>query len=210
MRRRVLAWQRSHTRAFPWRYRGDPWQVLLAELLLQRTRADLVAPVYDRLLARWPSAAELAAADHGEVAELLSPLGFDHRNRRIQAGASACADGVPRTVEGLLKVPGVGRYASTATLCFAYGRRLALIDPTIIRVLDRLGLAASTRARPRDDLAVWDSAQALLPARDARTWNYAMLDLGSLVCRARPRCDECPLLDLCPTGRATIGSGPVA
>jgi A/G-specific adenine glycosylase len=201
IRRRVLGWYRSNGRVFPWRYRTDPWQVLLAELLLQRTRADLVDPVYVRVLDRWPTAAALAEANPHEVATALKPLGFEHRNERIQVAASACKHGVPRSLRGLLDVRGVGRYAATATLCFAFGRRMAVVDPAVIRVLDRLGLVSSKHARPREDSAVWAVAQALVPTRNARTWNYAILDFGATVCRAVPRCSECPLVALCPTGR---------
>lgn len=133
--------------------------------------------------------------------EAVRPLGYSHRNMRLQAAADACRAGVPRTMGRLMAVPGVGRYAATATLCLAFGRRLAVIDPTIIRLLDRLGLATSDRARPRDDPALWAAAQALLPRRDARTWNLALLDLGALVCQPKPRCPECPLLSLCPFGQ---------
>jgi A/G-specific adenine glycosylase len=202
VRRRVLAWYRVDGRELPWRYREDPWQVLLAELLLQRTRADLVVPVYDRVLKLWPTALDLAAADPAHVAAELRPLGFEHRNERVQRAARACSSGVPRTLKGLLEIHGVGRYAATATLCFAFGRRLAVLDPTVIRVLGRLGLGSSARSRPREDTQLWSAAQALVPSRRARTWNYALLDFGSLVCRVKPRCQECPLLELCPTGSA--------
>lgn len=178
--------------------------MLLAELLLQRTRADLVVSIYERLLQRWPTAQSLAGAEPGDVAAVLRPLGFEHRNRRIQAAARACGEGVPRTLDGLLAIPGVGRYAASATLCFAYRRRMAVIDPTVIRILERLELAKSTRSRPREDAAVWEAAQAVMPSKDARTWNYAMLDFGALVCRVRPRCLECPLVSLCPTGQALM------
>lgn len=169
--------------------------------MLQRTRADLVVPVYEEALRRYPTAADFAEAAPEELARVLRPLGYEHRNRRVQSAAAACTSGVPRTMAGLLTVPGVGRYAATATMCFAFGRRLAVLDPTVIRLLGRLGLGSSVRARPREDPALWQAARALVPARDAQSWNYAVLDLGAVVCRPRPRCDECPLLAICPTGQ---------
>jgi A/G-specific adenine glycosylase len=202
IRRRTLAWYRVNGRRFPWRYEQDPWRVLLAELLLQRTRADLVTPVYGRLLAEWPTAAALAQADAECVSAVLRPLGLEHRNERIQVVADACQNGVPRSLDGLLALPGVGRYAAAATLCFAFGRKTAVLDPTVIRVLGRLDLGSSVRPRPREDLSLWAAAQALVPARDARTWNYALLDFGSTVCRAEPRCGACPLRPLCPSAKA--------
>src|ERR1700689_5524416 len=122
VRRRILGWYRSEGRDFPWRYRDDPWEVLLAELLLQRTRADLVAPVYEAVLRRWDTAGSLADANPAEVELVLRPLGFVHRNERIQAIAGACRMRVPRRIADLMRIRGVGRYVATATLCFAYGR----------------------------------------------------------------------------------------
>jgi len=172
--------------------------------MLQRTRADLVVAVYEEAMRRYPTAAHFADADAEEIAELLRPLGYLHRNARLQAAARACRAGVPRTMPALLALPGVGRYAATATLCFAYGRRVAVIDPTVTRLLSRLELATSSRARPRDDLTLWNVAGRLVPARRARDWNYAVLDHGALVCRPKPRCSGCPLLELCPTGQVLL------
>jgi A/G-specific adenine glycosylase len=170
--------------------------------MLQRTRADLVVPVYEEVVERYPSARALAEAPRREVEALLRPLGYTHRNARIQAAARACEEGVPRALPGLLAIPGVGRYAATATLCFAFGRRLAIVDPNVIRVLGRLGIGSSVRRRPRDDPSLWHRASVLVPRHAAREWNFALLDLGALVCRPRPRCEECPLRALCPTGAA--------
>lgn len=207
LRRKVLGWYRAEGRAFPWRYRDDPWEVLLSELLLQRTRADLVAPVYEETLRRWPTAGQLADASPGDVEAVLRPLGFLHRNRRVQAAAVACRAGVPHRMDALMAIPGVGRYVATATLSFAFRRHLAVIDPTVIRLFSRLGVATSARARGRDDPELWEAAQALMPRRDARTWNYAVLDLGATVCRATPRCGQCPLRTSCPTGSRALSQG---
>lgn len=205
VRRQLLRWFRSSGRDFPWRHTRDPWAVLLAELMLQRTRADLVPRIYEETMRRYPTARDFAQAPWEELEPLLRSLGYHHRNARLQLAAKECADGVPRTIDGLLGVTGVGRYAATATLCFAFGRRVAVVDPSVIRVIDRLGFGRSTRARPRDDPSLWAAAAGLLPPRSAREWNYALLDLGAMVCRATPRCAHCPLLECCPTGLARAG-----
>jgi A/G-specific adenine glycosylase len=184
--------------------------VLLAELMLQRTRADLVVPVYREGLARWPTAADLAGAEPRTVAETLRPLGLSHRVSRLLEAAAMCRDGVPRTRNRLLAVPGVGPYAATATLCFAYGRRLAVVDPSVIRVVTRLTGVSSDRSRPRTDPRIWKTAGDLIGTSvNPREWNFAMLDLGAIVCRPKPRCHECPLVRWCPTGRRVATSGGV-
>ena len=125
-----------------------------------------------------------------------------------QCASSSCGAGVPwwcpKNDGWPLAVPGVGRYAATATLCFAYGRRLAVVDPSVIRLFGRLEVFTSTKVRPREDPALWAAAQELLPARGARQWNYAVLDHAALVCRPRPRCRECPVLGICRTGLALV------
>jgi A/G-specific adenine glycosylase len=205
IRRALLRWYRQEGRHdLPWRSSSDPWHVLLAELMLQRTRADLVGPVYQRVLGEWPAAGDLADAPPDFVTDVMRPLGLTHRVPRIQAAAAAVRNGVPKTMRGLLYVPGVGPYVATATLCFAYGRRLAVVDPSVIRILTRLVGLTSDRSRPRTDRRIWEEAQRLLPPRNAREWNFAVLDLGARICRPRPRCPECPVLRYCPTGRANI------
>jgi A/G-specific adenine glycosylase len=202
IRRQILVWHRQNGRhELPWRTTRDPWEVLLAELMLQRTRADLVVPVYGATLTRFPTAEAFAAASAKEVEFLLRPLGLRHRAGRIQEVARAVVNGVPTTSAGLLRIPGVGDYVAAATLCFAFGRRVAIIDPNVIRILDHLLHVRSARTRPRTDPLLWLVAGALLPRRGVREWNYALLDFGAAVCSAQPKCGDCPLRLLCPTGR---------
>jgi len=201
LRRRVLGWFRKHGRDFPWRETEDPYPVLVAELLLQRTRADLVEPIYDRFLAAYPSPHALAKADPADAEELLRPLGFLHRSRRLPALGRALVDShggdVPRSKSDLLALPGVGEYVANAVLTVAFGRRMPLLDPNVIRLLDRVFGRTSTRARPRDDAELWEFVAHLLPRRNAREFSLALVDLGAVVCRRRPRCFECPLRSRC-------------
>jgi A/G-specific adenine glycosylase len=200
-----LRWYRQNGRHdLPWRRTRDPWAVLLAELMLQRTRADLVVPVYEETLRQFETPAALAQASGTQVEQLFRPLGLHHRALRIQAAAAAVQTGVPRTPRQLLQIPGVGPYAASATLCFAFRRRVAIIDPNIIRVLDRLFSVRSDHARPRTDPTLWAAADALLPAHGAPDWNSALLDLGTTICTKEPHCAICPLQTLCPTGMKTL------
>jgi A/G-specific adenine glycosylase len=198
MRRALLRWYRRAGRHdLPWRKTRDPWRVLLAELMLQRTRADVVARVYPQVVARWATAAAFAAAEPELVGPLLRPLGFTHRFSRLQAAAEVCDAGVPRTYARLMTVPGVGRYAATATMCFAYGRRVGVVDPSVIRVLERFYGWQGTRSRARDDPLYWELATTLVPRRTPREWNFAMLDLAAMVCRPIPACSRCPIANRC-------------
>lgn len=199
---KVLAWFEASGRKFPWRDRRDPYRVLIAELLLQRTRADLVLPLYERFLRRYPDPEALARATPNEVVEFLRPLGFLHRSARLPALANALVDrhggSVPRSKAGLLALPGVGHYAANAVLAIAFNERRPLLDPNVARLLERVFDRRSNRPRPRDDPALWTFIEHLLPRQRASEFSLALIDLGALVCRPkRPRCFSCPLRTRC-------------
>jgi A/G-specific adenine glycosylase len=202
LRRRVFAWFRESGRDFAWRRTRDPYAVLVAELLLQRTRADLVAPIYEHFLAEYPTPEQLAAAEPSELVQLLRPLGFLHRSARLPELGRALVERhegrVPRSKSRLLALPGVGEYAANAVLAVAFNQRRPLLDPNVIRLLDRVLGRRSTKARPRDDASLWRFVEELLPRRGAREFSLALVDVGAVVCRARrPRCFECPLRPRC-------------
>jgi A/G-specific adenine glycosylase len=202
LRRRVLRWFRQSGRDFSWRRTRDPYCVLIAEVLLQRTRADLVEPIYRRFVSKYPNAEALAAEDSTDVIELLRPLGFFHRSARLPALGHALVERhggeVPRVKAQLLALPGVGEYVANAVLTVAFGERRPLLDPNVVRLLGRVLGLRSPRARPRDDASLWDFVQELLPSRAAREFNLALVDLGATVCQTRrPRCFACPLRPRC-------------
>jgi A/G-specific adenine glycosylase len=202
LRRRVRGWFDLHGRSFPWRLTQDPYEVLAAELLLQRTRADLVSATYPKFIAAYPNANALAQADPGELVELLRPLGFLHRSRRLlevgQALVARFGGTVPTAPEDLLSLPGVGRYVANAVLLVAFNRPRALLDPNVIRLLDRCFGVRSARARAREDVGLWELLEQVVPPRNPRPVALGLIDLGATVCvPRRPRCGVCPLRPRC-------------
>jgi A/G-specific adenine glycosylase len=208
-RRRVLDWYVRNGRTFQWRTTPDPYGVLIAELLLQRTRADLVVPHYARFMAAYPDASALAAADRRRVLSLLKPLGFHHRSARLPNLAKELverhAGSVPNSRTAMLALHGVGEYVANAVLLVAYHRRLALVDPNVIRLVGRYFGIQSRNPRPRTDRGLWEFVGSLVPARRATEFGLGLVDLGAVVCRTRrPLCDQCPLRLRCrayATGR---------
>jgi A/G-specific adenine glycosylase len=202
LRNHVRSWYRTHGREFAWRESRDPYDVLIAELLLQRTRADLVPRVFSELQTRFPDSVSLAGADTSEVLEVLRPLGFTHRSERIPLTAKTLVDRfggeVPATEEELLSLPGVGRYVANAVLVVAFGLPRPLLDPNVLRVLDRSFGVRSTRSRPRDDVRLWRLVGEVVTGHRPQEVALGLIDLGAVVCRpARPRCFECPLRSRC-------------
>ena len=192
-------WGRTHRRSFPWRETADPYRVLVAEVLLQRSRGRTVATVYEALFRRWPDAGALARARVPSIEAVIRPLGLVRRAATLRAMAAEVVrlGGVPMTREGLLLLPGVGPYAANATLAVAFARRAPVVDGVTARVYRRyFGLASS--GPPVSDAALWSLVDDVTPPRGARTWNWAVLDLAATVCVAqRPRCGDCPLAATC-------------
>ena len=171
-------------------------------MMAQQTQIARVLPAYARFLRRFPSLAALADASLGDVLREWSGLGYNRRARDLHRIARACPDGLPRTVEGLDALPGVGAYTAGAVACFAYGQRVAFADTNIRRVLGRVFLGRI--ATEREAVAL-DAAH--LPMRAAATWHQGLMDLGATVCVARsPRCGCCPLQTICAFVRAAPGS----
>jgi len=200
--RAMLDWYEKNRRGYVWRAHTDPYGILVAEIMLQQTNADRVEQVYTRFLKKYPNVSALARSNLQDLRAVLRPLGLDYRAVRlkdiaeelvIQHGAE-----VPRTEESLVALPGIGRYVANAVLCFAYSKRMALVDVNIIRLYDRLFGFRSHKNRPREDNKVWEFAEKMLPETNFKEYNLALLDFTAKICTSkRPDCVECPVTDIC-------------
>lgn len=200
--RALRRWHRSHRRPFSWRETASPYETLVAEVLLQRSRAATVEPVYADLLERWPDAAGLAKARVRDIENIVRPLGLTSRAKRLRelAVALVALGGVPRDEASLRALPGVGRYAARATLA-RMGRRTPVVDGVSGRVYRRVF------GRPgAEDGALWALAEWATPRRDVASWNWAVLDLAATICLPRlPRCASCPLRAVCVSAKSARG-----
>lgn len=206
----LLAWWEKNRRDFPWRHWGDPYRLLISEILLRQTRAETVAAFVPGFLQVYPGPEELSAASEEELAAALRPLGF-YRQRARQLhdlGLAISRVGLAGMTRGhLADLPGVGRYSSAMVIA-ADGGRVAAVDTNVARVLSRVFGVVPSHAEARKSVNVWAEAEALVAeARGAPihvTW--ALLDLGSSVCRERrPRCSDCALLVLCAYAQRELG-----
>jgi A/G-specific adenine glycosylase len=205
-RRRLLRWFRRHGRDLPWRRTRDPYHVLVSEFMLQQTQVSRVQEYYPRFLARYPTVDALAVAPAAVVRETWEGLGYYRRaeylHRLAQHVVRDHAGVIPADPELLLRLPGVGRYTAGAVASFAYERATPAVDTNVARVLrrvfhPRLGRSGAERR-------LWATAAAIVPRRGKTAWafNQAIMELGALVCTARvARCGECPVRDVCRTGR---------
>jgi len=207
LRARLQAWGRDHLRDFPWRRTRDPYALLVAEFLLQKTQAPTVVPYYRAMLARYPTLAALAAASETSVTELLAPLGLRGRARRLHQAAGqllrdpSYGSRVPRQEAQLRQLPGVGPYVARAVLTNAFEQPVAVLDANVARLLERFFGIRGHRIKSRDRY-LWELAERLTPAANTRVWNLTLIDFGALVCTPqKPRCDCCPLRRCCHYAR---------
>lgn len=201
-RRQLLSWYRRNGRDLPWRQTSDPYHILVSEMMLQQTQVDRVLPKYHEWLARYPSFEALADAPEQDAVRTWYPLGYNIRPRRLHAiarDAVARFDGqLPDDEETLLSFKGIGAYTAGAVMSFAFGKRAAILDTNVARVLYRVfvgrGAADSHAMKKR----LWAISWAVLPHRHVFDFNQALMDFGATLCSARtPRCEACPMSSRC-------------
>jgi len=204
LRADLLAWWQANGRHWiPWKLGPDghppgagesldPWPIWSAEIMLQQTQLQVVLPYWRRWMEAFPTAAALAAASEHEVLMRWQGLGYYSRARRLHHGARQLLDQPwPRTLEGWLAIPGVGRSTAGSILSSAFDLPHPILDGNVKRVLTRL--TASPRPPARDAAGLWLLSTALLDPHRPRAFNQALMDLGSGVCTPRnPSCGVCP------------------
>ena len=200
--RTMVDWYEKNQRGYAWRGQADPYKILVAEIMLQQTNADKVEPVYRCFVQQYPSIKALVQSDLEALKAVLRPLGLGYRVARLKNIAEKLVaehgGEVPLTEEALLALPGVGRYVANAVLCFAYARRVALVDVNVIRLYDRVFGFQSQRNRPRNDNEVWEFATKMLPQTNFKEYNLALLDFTARICAPKkPKCAECPVTGIC-------------
>src|SRR5579862_4410133 len=170
---RLLAWYGRNRRRLPWRAlpgeRADPYRVWLSEIMLQQTTVAAVEPYFREFLARWPTIADLAAADLDEVLHAWQGLGYYARARNLHRTAMAVASDhggrLPDTEAGLRTLPGIGAYTSAAIAAIAFDRKATPVDGNIERVVARLFAVRTPLPRAKPELK--RLAEGLTPSRRA-------------------------------------------
>jgi A/G-specific adenine glycosylase len=205
-RRRLLAWYARHGRALPWRETRDPYRVLVSEVMLQQTQVDRVLPKYHEWLERYPTFAALAAAPEDDVARTWRPLGYNIRPKRLQSIAresvTRYGGRLPEDEASLRAFKGIGAYTAGAVMSFAFGKRAAILDTNVARVLFRVFVASGDIGSHAMEKRLWTISRTVLPRKQVYDFNQALMDLGATVCTARrPDCVACPMTPQCATVR---------
>jgi A/G-specific adenine glycosylase len=198
---RLLDWSRKQSHNFSWRNTDSPYHVLLAEIFLRKTKADQVRKMYDSFLFTFPTLESIYNASESEIQKQIYSLGLENvRSRWIK---KICGDlynkyGNDLSEKNLESILGKEkRYLLNALKCFVFGHKVALFDVNIKRIIERIfGINLGIDAHRKE--ASWNIAFLLVPDKDWKQYNWAMLDLGRTICTAtKPKCNICPLKQIC-------------
>lgn len=212
----LLDWGERYFRPFPWRAATDPYAILMAEIMLHRTQAVQVLPVYQRFIVRFPGLAQALEAERAELVDLLAPLGLRWRIDLVYEMFAAIRErfdgSLPMAKEDLVSLPGISDYIASAVRCFGGNFPEPLIDTNTVRVIGRL-YALPQKDSSRRNAQFRTRIAELLSDSHPAAYNYALLDLAALICtRVRePACHECPVRAYCVYGQTnleTMSGGP--
>jgi len=216
---RILRWYDRAARVLPWRIAPgdrsvpDPYRVWMAEIMLQQTTVAAVAGYFARFTARWPTVADLAAADDADVMAAWAGLGYYARARNLLACARAVVERhggrFPDTEAELRALPGIGDYTAASVAAIAFGRAAVVIDANIERVIARHRLI--TTPLPMAKREIRAALVPLVPEDRPGDFAQALMDLGATICTPRgPACAICPVMADCRArGCADIDRLPV-
>lgn len=208
VRAALVPWFAEHQRELPWRDDYAPYAVWVSEIMLQQTQMERGVAYFNRWMRRFPDVASVAAASEEEVLRLWEGLGYYSRARLLRKAAQLIMEkhgGVfPDEEEHIRALPGVGPYTAGAIASIAFGRPLPCVDANVERVVARVfDVDGPVKQEPAAG-RIRALALELTPRDNAREHNQAMMELGALVCRRKPRCRECPLARVCESLRLGV------
>jgi A/G-specific adenine glycosylase len=200
----ILDWFEKNKRDLPWR-NTTPWGVMISEFMLQQTPVKRVLPKWHEWIERWPTPADLAASKRSDAITAWGRLGYPRRATRLYESAGIIAtkfdNEVPRSIEDLRTLPGVGEYTAAAIASFAYNESALVMEINIRRFFARAidGIESPTQAPSQIERKI----RAQLIPNNGALWAAATMELGALVCTARtPACNECPVILSCAWRKA--------
>ncbi len=200
--RRLLNWYEECGRDLPWRRTGDPYKILVSEVMLQQTQVDRVIPKFHEFLEKYPTVQDLAEAQPEDVRKTWYPLGYNVRPYRLHGIACETMERyggrIPSKEEELLSMKGIGRYTAGAIQSFAFQKDAAILDTNVMRVLHRIFIGTGDPKKQKAML--WLLSEKLIPKGKGYDFNQALMYFGAMVCMARkPLCGLCPMRDICQT-----------
>ena len=177
---------------------GDPFRVLIATVLSQRTKDAVTAAASSRLFSKYPGPKDLARGNTRTIARLIRPVGFYRTKakavkRIAQILLKEYRGKVPREMERLLELPSVGRKTANCVLVFGFKEPAIPVDTHVHRIFNRIGVV-NTKTPEETEVEL----TRLVDRRDWLPLNDVFVKFGQMICRPiGPRCPVCPLTDRC-------------
>lgn len=193
-RKKILAWEKENFVNFPWRFCNNKWHSLAVEIMLQRTKAEQVLPVFLDFCNKYPTPDKYYK---NKNANIFNSLGLQQRNKDFKALAKILSDkNIPESKEELIKLPSIGEYVASAYLSLHQNKRAVIIDSNVIRLYGRF-FGFDTDGETRRKKWFINLAQELTPKRNFYLYNYSLLDFPRIVCKIKPNCTKCILKKKC-------------
>ena len=199
---KLLAWYHANKRSLPWRGHPSAYAVWVSEIMLQQTRVETVIPYFEAWMRLFPDVRALAQASEHDVLNAWEGLGYYSRARNLHRAAKLVVDQyhgeIPRDLNELRKLPGIGRYTLGAIASIAFGMDVSALDGNIKRVYARIFDIEEPVDSTAGEKLLWELADKYLPKGHAGDYNQALMDLGATICLPKnPRCLICPVMKLC-------------
>ncbi len=202
----IIDWYNHHKRDLPWRNTSDPYIIWLSEIIMQQTRVEQGTPYFNRFAGKYPTVADFASADEGEILKLWQGLGYYSRGRNMHYTAQIVMEEhggyFPSDYDSLLKLKGIGDYTAAAISSFSSNEARAVVDGNVFRLLARyFGIDFPINSSKGKKIFT-ELANELIDKSQAGTYNQAAMEFGSLVCKPKnPDCPRCPLQPGCDAYR---------
>lgn len=197
----ILIWGRKYMRDFPWRNTQDPYKILIAEIMLHRTRANQVRQIYETFVQDYPDFRSIVKSGIDNMKSQLHPLGLIWRAEYLYRMAEEIVvrynGRIPSSKEELMRLPGVGEYIASATLCFGYNLPEPILDTNTVRVIGRIwGIKIDDSSRRnRKFVKIMND---LISHGEPRMFSFSLIDLAFFICKKKNmKCDGCPLKRVC-------------
>jgi len=205
----LLKWSKDNSPEYPWRNTSDPYQIMVSEMLLRRTRASSVVDVYKKFIKKFPTVFLLAKSDIEEIENTIQSLGMKSRSDKIKSAAKTIIEkysgNIPSKESELLAIVGKeSQYTVNAIRCFGLDQKVPIFDVNVKRIFERIFSIDFGKAAHKKKSS-WKIVSSLVPEKNIRQYNWALLDLGKAVCTpVTPKCSICPLKSICDYAESAV------
>ena len=195
----LLNWYSKNKRELPWRKNTNPYYIWISEIMLQQTRVEAVKPYFLKFIKEIPNIESLANIEEDRLLKLWEGLGYYSRAKNLKKCATVLKENnytLPSSYEELLKLPGIGFYTAAAIASIGYKEKISAVDGNVLRVTTRLLNSTMNINEEKNKKQIQSILNQIIP-ENSGDFNQAMMELGATICIPNPRCNICPLKELC-------------